>query len=139
VRLVLVDTSALYAVLDADDANHVAAAAAWTGLLDAVATSEVVLVSHGGVVVEAVALVQRRLGMPAVRALLDDLLPVVEITWADSELYQRAAAALLAADRREVSLVDWLSFELMRRDGVGEYFAYDDDFRRQGFVPVAGE
>ena len=34
---------------------------------------------------------------------------------------------MLAAGVRDVSLVDWTSFELMRRLGVAEAFAFDDD------------
>jgi predicted nucleic acid-binding protein len=43
-------------------------------------------------------------------------------------------SALLAADRRDVSLVDWTSFELMRARGVSAALAYDDDFAAQGFT-----
>jgi predicted nucleic acid-binding protein len=35
---------------------------------------------------------------------------------------------------RQVSLVDWTSFVLMRRRGTSEAFAFDDDFTRQGFT-----
>jgi len=131
---VFVDTSAAYAVLDAADANHAAAAERWTALLDLVVEGEVDLISHGGVVVECTALVQHRLGLAAVRALVDDLLPVVDVRWPDARLHERAVSALLAAGRRDVSLVDWMSFELMRGAAVRHAFAFDDDFAQQGFV-----
>jgi predicted nucleic acid-binding protein len=35
-----------------------------------------------------------------------------------------------------VSLVDWTSFELMRRQGIERAFALDADFDRQGFATV---
>jgi predicted nucleic acid-binding protein len=41
-------------------------------------------------------------------------------------------AALLAAATSDVSLVDWTSFELMRRKGIETALAFDD-FERQGF------
>lgn len=128
---VLVDTSALYAVLDRDDACHRAAAEAFGALL-----VDSQLVTHSYVVVETTALVQRRLGVDAVRALTDDLLPAFEIVFVDESLHAAAVAALLAAGSREVSLVDWTSFELMRRRGMVEAFAFDDDFARQGFTLV---
>lgn len=131
---VFVDTSALYAALDADDDNHAAATAGWGRLLDGIASGSIEGLTHGSVVVETSALVQRRLGMPAVRALHDGLLPVLTPRWVDGELYGRAVSALLAADRRDVSLVDWTSFELMRALGVGQAFAFDDDFATQGFT-----
>lgn len=126
---VLVDTSALYAVLDRDDENHGAAAETFTKLLD-----EDTLLTHTYVVVETTALVQRRLGMEALRALVDDLLPAFELVHVDELLHATAVAALLAAGARDLSLVDWTSFELMRRLGLREAFAFDEDFARQGFA-----
>jgi predicted nucleic acid-binding protein len=131
---VFVDTSALYAVLDADDARHAEAAASWNRLLDGIDEGHLEGVTHGSVLVESSALVQRRLGMPAVRALHDRVVPVLTVRWVDADLHGRAVSALLAADRREVSLVDWTSFEMMRSRGVEAAFAYDDDFGAQGFT-----
>lgn len=44
-------------------------------------------------------------------------------------------SALLAGPMK-VALVDWISFEIMRVEGIREAFAFDLDFRRQGFVTV---
>ena len=132
---VFVDTSALYAVLDADDAYHSVAAAAMERLLDELDHSDTEVVTHGSVIVEATALVQRRLGMPATRVLLDDLLPLMTVVWVDAELHGRATTALLAASRRDVSLVDWTSFTVMRERAIELAFAFDDDFAEQGFRP----
>jgi len=126
---VFVDTSALYAVLDRDDANHAAAADAYAALL-----IDASLLTHAYVVVETAALVQRRLGMEAVRALVDDALPAVEVAFVDELLHRAAVGAMLAAGRREVSLVDWTSFELMRSRRVNQAFAFDDDFAKHGFT-----
>lgn len=90
-------------------------------------------VTHFGVVVETSALVQRRLGMAAVRDLHDALLPVLEICWVDRELHNRAVAAMLASKKRGVSLVDWTSFELMRIRAIDRALAFDDAFKKQGF------
>jgi len=87
-------------------------------------------------VVETSALVQRRLGMDAVRALADEVLPALDVLPVDDALQAVATAALLAAGLREVSLVDWTSFELMRRLGLAQAFAFDDDFARQGFATL---
>lgn len=132
---VFVDTSALYAALDRDDVNHAAAAETYVDLLEREA-----LLTHSYVVVETAALAQRRLGMEAVRALADEVLPACEITFVDHPLHDAAVASLLAAGARDVSLVDWTSFELMRRRGVTEAFAFDDDFAERGFtvLPATG-
>lgn len=130
---VFVDTSALYAVLDRDDRRHPEAARTWEALLDGAAAGTVACRTHSSVLVEASALVQRRLGIDALRALHDRALPVLEITWVGSDLHRRAVSALLAAGDRDVSLVDWTSFELMREEGIDAAFAFDDDFTTRGF------
>lgn len=127
---IFVDTSALYALLDRDDGNHRAAA----GQFDAIASAR--LLTHNYVVVETTALVQRRLEPAATRALLAELLPAVEVIWVDEPTHQAATSALLAALRRRVSLVDWVSFEVMRRIGIKTAFAFDRDFAAQGFEAI---
>jgi len=130
---VFVDTSALYAALDGDDANHVAAAASLTTLFDGIEHGELDGVTHGSVIVETAALAQRRLGMDAARALLDDVLPLLSTVWVDEALHTQALTAFLAANRRSVSLVDWTSFVVMRRHAIDQALAFDADFVDQGF------
>jgi len=125
-----VDTSGLYAVLDRDDGLHDRAAAGWRDVIE----RSVPLITHSYVLVETVALAQRRLSMAAVRALRDDIIPILDVVWVDERLHEVAMTALLAAGRRDVSLVDWVSFELMRHRGVPQAFAFDDRFVEQGFA-----
>lgn len=82
------------------------------------------------------ALVQRRLGSVATRFLLEDLVPSLEVVWVDQHLHDNAVSAVLAGLRRRVSLVDWVSFEVMRRQGIERAFAFDRDFVAQGFETV---
>ena len=126
-----VDTSALYAIVDGDDSEHERAGATFDQLVD-----DVALVTHNYVTVETVALVHRRFGAAAVRLLVDDILPVLKTTWVDEGIHAAATAALLAAEGSGVSLVDRVSFEVMRRRGIVEAFAFDEDFSRQGFRVV---
>jgi predicted nucleic acid-binding protein len=131
---VFVDTSAIYAVLDADDVNHDIANAGWQQLLNGLESDDLEAVTHGSVVVEVTALAQRRLGMKAVKVVLDDVIPLFSTIWVDQALHDRATAAMLAAGLRSVSLVDWTSFEVMRRRAIEMAFAFDDDFQARGFV-----
>ncbi len=124
-----VDSSGLYAVLDADDASHATAARVWRRLLEARAP----LLTTSYHVVETFALTQRRLGLPAVRALESDLLPVIEVRWVDEPLHRAAVAAVLTAGKRDLSLVDCTAFVVMRERGLQETFAFDADFEVQGF------
>jgi predicted nucleic acid-binding protein len=93
------------------------------------------LVTHNYVVLETVALLQRRLGISAVHR-LQDLLAPIEVAWVDEVTHRSAIAALLAASRRDVSLVDRVSFEVMRERGIGEAFAFDPEFAREGFTTL---
>jgi predicted nucleic acid-binding protein len=124
-----VDTSALMALLDAGDQNHVPAAATWTEIV----TTEVELVCTNYIMLEAFALVQNRLGMDAVRGFHEDLVPLLTIKWIDSQQHARSVAALLIAGRRQLSLVDCSSFETMRTIGINEAFTFDRHFAEQGF------
>ena len=129
---VFVDTSALFALLDADDERHREAAMVFATL-----AGSADLVTHNYVHVESIALTARRLGPLATRALLDDLLPSVRTVWVDKALH----AAALAAYREgsSASLVDHVSFELMREAGITVAFAFDADFAARGFARATAE
>lgn len=126
---VFVDTSALLALLDADDTEHADAVAAWAAL----AAEGAPLVTSNYVIVETTAVAQHRLGLDAVRSLVREILPVIEVAFIDAAIHEAAVAAFLAAGRRHLSLVDCSSFELMRRREVGRAFAFDRHFREQRF------
>lgn len=63
-------------------------------------------------------------------------MPVIAIRWVDEEIHRAATSAFLAAVRRRTSLVDWVSFEVMRRDGIEQAFTFDRDFVSTGFEIV---
>jgi predicted nucleic acid-binding protein len=124
-----VDTSAIYALLDVSDERHADARATWAEL----AARRERLVSSNYVLVETMALVGRRLGMDAARALEGQLVPLLSLVWVDESLHRRATAALLVAGMRDLSLVDCTSFEIMRQRGLDRAFAFDAHYRQQGF------
>lgn len=123
------NTSAFYAILDADDGQHKQAKQVWVALLSQ-ATD---LVCSNYVVVETTALVHNRLGIEAVRAFQADILPVVRIKWVDEQAHQAGVTALMTAGWRHLSLVDCVSFDLMPRFGIRQVFAFDGHFAEQGF------
>ena len=95
-------------------------------------------ITHNYVLIETEALAHRRLGSRAVRALLEDVVPALEVVWVDSNLHDAAVDAHLKALRRRSSLVDHVSFELMRRLDLRTVLALDDDFAREGFELLPG-
>lgn len=130
--MIFVDTSAIYALLDQSDHNHAKARRIWFELLE----QNRAIFTSNYVVLECCALAQNRLGMDAVRAIHDKILPVIEQRWVDEELHRLAMASLLAASRRKLSLVDCSSFAVMRKVGAVEAFAFDAHFVEEGFVAV---
>lgn len=129
---IFVDTSAFLAVLDADEVNHAAAKTLWQQLV----SQEASLVCTNYVIVETFALAQRRLGIDAVRTFQEDILPVVAVHWVDAAAHAESVAALLIAGRRDLSLVDCVSFNIMRKTGLEVAFAIDRHFPDQGFSAI---
>lgn len=126
---VFVDTSALMAILDRSDLKHPEATTRWKELL----TDGRDLRTSNYVVLESSALSQRRLGTSAVRVISERFRPLLRTYWVGQEDHDRAELALLAANRRQLSLVDCTSFLLMRQHGIRRCFAYDQHFEEQGF------
>lgn len=126
---VFVDTSALLAVLDADDTNHRNAREAWKELI----SRDELLVCTNYVLVETFALVQHRLGMKAVRTFQDDIFPVLIVEWVDESTHRAGVTGVLTALRKNLSLVDCVSFDVMRRLGIKSAFVFDPHFKEQGF------
>ena len=126
------DTSGIISVLNTDDPQHAVALEAWSGLVEA--REDIVTTSY--TLVETFALVQARLGLAAARALAVDMMPVVRVIWVDADLHHAALAALLTAGRRQLSLVDCVSFEAMRRLEIRCAFTFDRHFLEQGFEVV---
>ncbi|MEW6319465.1 MAG: PIN domain-containing protein [Acidobacteriota bacterium] len=126
------DTSGLYALLVAEDARHEAARQALRTLQEQGAG----LVTTSFVLQETIALLQARAGVAAVRTFHQFVIPALDVIWVDEPLYRRAIAALVAADRRAVSLTDWTSFEVMRASQITRAFAFDPHFAEQGFTTV---
>ncbi len=124
---VFVDTSALFALLDEDDANHVAAVEALRRLRGGA------LVTHAYVVVETIALVSRRLGWSAVQRLLESILPIVSVVAVDDGLHDAALGAFRQAGSGRVSFVDRTSLAFMRGQRIDGALAFDADFESAEF------
>jgi len=129
-QTIFLDISGILAVLDADADEFPAARETWTSWV----LQATPFVTSNYVVVETLAVIQRRYGMTAVRALHDELLPLVYITWIDETLHEQAFQQFLVANRRQLSLVDCTSFTLMRALGLRSVFTFDPHFAEQGFT-----
>jgi predicted nucleic acid-binding protein len=133
VTRVFVDTSALLALLDRADSRHAQAREAFTGLADAE------LVSHGYVVAETLAVTRRRLGVDATIAVIDDLLPAIDVLPVAPTEHASAVARYRASLPSGTSFVDQVSFQVIEREGIGTAFVLDSDFAVTGveMLPAA--
>lgn len=113
----------------ASEARHRDTAAELRRLLDAGR----MLHTTSYVVVETAALLQHRFGLDAVRDLTDSMLPLVHVVWVSEGLHRRGVERLFREDRRRLSLVDCVSFEYMRPEGLRDALTLDRDFETAGF------
>ncbi len=128
-----VDTSAFYALMDAADQDHARSKARWTRLVD----EDEAMVTTNYVLLETAALLQNRLGLEAVRVFQDDVAALCSIQWVDEGLHKSAVSGLLLSGNRKISLVDAVSFQVMREAGVDKAFCFDQHFRKQGFTVLS--
>ena len=126
---IFVDTSALLPILNQDDADFPEAQQIWENL----AKEQAALVTSSYVLVESLALIQNLLGMEAVHDFQESFAPLFQVVWVTEAVHQLGVAALLATNRRELSLVDCVSFIVCRQRQLDQVFAFDAHFSEQGF------
>lgn len=127
---VFVDTSAFIALSDDTDRNHRQAQQIWARLAR---SKDATLFCTSYVLSETAALIQNRFGVGALRLFQENVFPFLQVMWVDEALHDVGMTAVLAANRRRLSLVDCVSFAAARQFGVKTVFAFDAHFVEQGF------
>jgi predicted nucleic acid-binding protein len=127
--VIFIDTSAIYALADKADSNHITA---YNKFEDILKSGEVPLL-HNYILLESAALLQARLGLPSAILFLKDARSFA-VEWVDLDLHKEAEKELERIGKRGISLVDCTSFIVMRRRRVQRAFAFDPDFKDQGFL-----
>ena len=126
--MIFLDTSAAYAAIDVADPNHREAAER----LQAALQRQIPVLTHNYVVLESTALIQRRLGLDAALTFLKDT-RLLKVHWITQEDHMEAVDLLTERSRRNLSLVDCMSFVVMKQHSVTTALAYDSDFQAEGF------
>lgn len=124
--MIFLDTSLIYALADRRDEFHRVARTRF----DLALQSGRPLVTHNYVLVESMALLQRRLDLRTALEFSRNA-AALEIEWVGAGLHRQALAALSAG--ATTSFVDQVSFAVMRRRGITEALAVDADFVAAGF------
>ena len=125
-----VDTSGLFALLVHNDAMHSQARESFAYF----ARQKARLYTSSFVLVETTALLQRRVGLESVRDFHLKILSLLEIIWVNTDWYAKAVQRLFVQGKKELSLVDCLSFEIMESHKISMAFAFDEHFEKAGFI-----
>jgi len=131
--MILVDTSAFYAVADASDSFHSRA----VRVLESLAAGREPLATHSFVVAETAALLHRRLGHAAAARFLK-FIDGMEVIHVDSATFGDAVSRYLKASPSDLSLVDCVSFSVIRQRSIPSCFTFDSHFRDQGISLLPG-
>lgn len=126
--MIFLDTSAIYAWADSADPNHAVA----VRRLQAILQAQEDLLTHNYVLVESMALLQARLGVTAATKFAKDA-RMFALEWVDEDLHTQAVRELERPRKRRLSLVDHISFLVMKRHRLTEAFTFDSDFAAAGF------
>jgi len=130
-RRVLVDTSAYFALTDADDANHAAAFAIVTRLADErwrLFTTNFILAETHALLL---ARLDRGIALKVLQEINQSSTTIVRATRADE---RRALAILKQYQDKDFSYSDAVSFAIMERLRIPYSFAFDRHFAQYGFT-----
>jgi predicted nucleic acid-binding protein len=131
---VFADTSGLYALLVGSEEGHAGVVRAFRNVV----AEQRPLRTTSYVVVETVALLQRRVGLEAVRDFDDHVFPMLSVEWVSDELHRRGMRRVSRENRRRLSLVDCVSLEFMRQRAIEDVLGLDRHFEEAGYALLCG-
>ena len=132
---IYVDTSVFYALLDRADRFHKEASALWVALMD----NNFTFITSNYVVVETVALLQKKIGFEAARLWYRDILSVLNVLWVDADAHQKAYELWLNLGRISLSFVDCTSFVTMHHHQIERAFCFKRVFKIHGFNLISND
>ena len=133
-RRTFVDTSAYFALLDADDENHTQART----ISERLTAESWRLFTTSFVLAETHALLLNRLSQPiATRFLRDMDHSPTTLIWVTPRDGERAKAIIYQYDDKDFSLTDAASFAVMERLHIPTAFTFDRHFAQYGFTVLS--
>lgn len=128
---IIIDTSAFYALISANDEFHGRAEASYEIFKD----RDVEFWTTSYALSETVALVHRRLGFETLSRLLEIIESNVNVFWIDSTVHSVAMANFKESGGRGLSLVDW-TVVLVSRIESAHVFTFDGGFASHGVLTI---
>ncbi|HXX53717.1 MAG TPA: PIN domain-containing protein [Thermodesulfovibrionales bacterium] len=131
-KRVFVDTSALVALFDRKDRNHLRAKA----LLEKIRTDRTHMIITDCILAECVTIVLSAAGHHAAVAVGELILgsKIIQITWLDESTKRRAWDFFKKRSDKTFSFTDCTSFAVMKELGMAKYFSFNSDFKKAGFM-----
>lgn len=126
--MIFLDTSGILALAMKTDSFHEKA----LEMMQAAEAAREKICVHNYVLVEASALIQRRIGFEAAIAFLNSAV-LFDIVWVDSHLHTQAIEYLAQNGTSKLSFVDVVSFLVMRSRGITDFIGFDKHFIEAGF------
>ena len=133
-RNVFVDTSAIFAILSPTDRYHDQANRVYSELIDQGDT----LITNSYVLVEAAALIHRRLGFSPLQQFIQSIQGVWETIWIDRLTHGEIWRRMELRGGTRLSLVDW-SVIVSSESTRSVIFSFDSDFTLEGLTVIPGE
>ena len=127
---VIIDTSAFYALMSANDSFHRRAADTYERLID----REQELWTTSYALVETMALVHRRLGFAVLAEFVQRIEGTVRVFWVESAIHNQALSQFAANRGNGLSFVDW-TVELVSLILNAHIFTFDRGFAERS-LPV---
>src|SRR5712692_2601285 len=135
-RRTFVDTSAYFALLDRDDANHAQALT----IRDRLIAEGWRLFTTSFVLAETHALLLNRLSQPIATRFLQTMeQSPTTVVWVTPCDVQRAKAIIYQYDDKDFSLTDATSFAVMERVRIPSAFTFDRHFAQYGLTVLSAQ
>jgi len=131
--MIFLDTSAIYALADRDDAYHNDA----VRLFQAALEQGEEFIMHNYILAESSALLQRRLSHQVALQFLEDA-GAFRVIWIDDALHGAAIRRFSDANTSGVSFVDSVSFHVMTDLHIRLFLGFDQHFVKEGFASFTG-
>lgn len=131
--MIFLDSSAIYALADRNDANNAEA----VRLFNTAIAQDEQFILHNYILVEATALLHKRLGKQSAEQFLRDATGFTTI-WLDDAMHMHAVQCFAQVASPKISFVDAVSFYLMVRHRITHYLGFDKHFIQEGFRPYTG-
>lgn len=126
---IFIDTCAFIALIDSDDDFHNLA----FNLFSKASKDNADFLTSNYVMLETIFLLQKTLGLPAVKDFKKLMLPIVRIIWIDEKIHNNSLNNLIAAEKEKISLTDYSSFYILDNYNIDKVFTFDNHFKEKGY------